>query len=208
MLCAAVLCACGGSSKPAQSDENQSNESREMAASTLKLKGSHASFFKVEEPYLLRLVKTPDKGWQVRVKINFIKVKEIDPKRYQQEIACCPEMAYMDDCDVELQEGQLSSNYFSSLCAKEVGEPEELILEPFCWNPISYEDAKKVYDGISYVVITDLDLEELKKEDALKSATEAVLNDENLQDVKNAAETAGKLLEAEKGLLDALGGLK
>lgn len=201
VLVAALLSMCGGSGeKSSASEEQQQNESREMAASTLKLKGSHASLFKVEEPYLLRLVKTQDKGWQVRVKINFVKVKDIDTKSYQQQLKCCPEMAYMDDCDVELQEGQLSSDYFNTLCAKEVGEPEEIILQPFSWDPMSYEAAKKIYDATKYVIITDMELEKVQKE----GKSSSVFDDDDMQDVKDAAEKAGKILEAEKDLLDAL----
>lgn len=205
VLLVALLSACGGSGdKSSASNEQQQNESREMAASTLKLKGSHASLFKVEEPYLLRLVKTPDKGWQVRVKINFVKVRDIDTKRYQLKMDCCPEMAYIDDYDVELQEGQLSCDYFNTLCAKEVGEPEELVLQPFSWNPMSYADAKKIYDATRIVLITDMDLEELKKEDVIKNATKSILEDDDVKELKDAAETAEKILEAEKNLLDAL----
>lgn len=198
IVCAATLCACGGSGSE-KTDEPQ-NESREMAASTLKLKGTHASWFKVEEPYLLRLVKIPDSGWQVRVKINFVKVKEIDTKRYQPQFKCCPDIAYIDDCDVEVQEGQLSSDYFNSLCAKEIGEPEELILQPFCWKEMTYENAKKIYDATVSVVITDMDLDEVKKQNGVKKD---ILNDD-VKELKDAAETAGKILEAEKNLLDAL----
>ena len=46
-------------------------------------------------------------------------------------------------------------------------------------------------------------LEPLKKE-SLKSATQSIMDDEDIQDLKDAAETAGKLLEAEKELLNAL----
>lgn len=198
------MCSSGSGEKKSSSEEQHQNESREMAASTLKLKGSHASLFKVEEPYLLRLVKTQDKGWQVRAKINFVKVKDIDTKNYQQKVKCCPEMAYMDDCDVELQEGQLSSDYFNTLCAQEVGEPEEIILQPFNWDPMSYEAAKKIYDATRYVVITDMDLDAVEKNNALLDATKSILEDDDVQELQDAAETAGKLLEAEKELLDAL----
>ncbi|MBR6354546.1 MAG: hypothetical protein IKS01_02065, partial [Paludibacteraceae bacterium] len=117
---------------------------------------------------------------------------------------CCPEMAYMDDCDDELQEGQLSSDYFNTLCAQEVGEPEEIILQPFNWDPMSYEAAKKIYDATRYVVITDMDLDAVEKNNALLDATKSILEDDDVQELQDAAETAGKLLEAEKELLDAL----
>ena len=40
--------------------------------------------------------------------------------------------------------------------------------------------------------------------ESLKSATQSIMENQDIQDLKDAAETAGKLLEAEKGLLDAL----
>ena len=204
ILIAALLSMCSGSNDKSTASNEPQNESREMAASTLKLKGSHASLFKVEEPYLLRLVQTPDKGWQVRVKINFIKIKEIDTRRYRLNMDCCPEMAYIDDFDVELQQGQLSNDYFNTLCAKEVGEPEELVLQPFSWKPMSYEDAKKIYDATKSVLITDLDLEEISSKDVINEATKSIFDDDDVKELKDAAETAGKILEAEKDLLNAL----
>lgn len=207
ITCAVFLCACGGSSDKSTSSANKKtpqNESREMPASTLKLKGSHASLFKVEKPYLLRLVQTPDNGWEVRIKATLAKVREIDTNRYQKKIDCCPDMAYMNEFDVEVQKGQLSCDYFDTLCDKAVGEPEELILKPFLWNPISYETAKKIYDAITYVIITDMELAELEPEDILKSGYQSPFDDDDIRDLKDAAETASKILEAEKNLLDAL----
>ena len=69
---------------------------------------------------------------------------------------------------------------------------------------MSYAEAKKIYDAVRGVIISDMALEEVKKEDAKKSATESLFEDEEMQELKEAAETAGKLLEAEKSLLDAL----
>lgn len=208
VLLTALLSMCsGGSKKSSGSDENQSNESRKMEVSTLKLKGPHASLFKVDEPYVLSLVNTPDEGWQVRVKINFVKAKDFDSKRYQPVLHCCRNIAYLDDFDVELQKGQYRYEDFSTLLVKEVGESEEITLKPFCWDKMSYSSAKKIYDGVRNVVIYEMELEAAKKEDTRKKSSQSIFDDDDLKDVKDAAETASKLLEAEKGLLDALGGL-
>lgn len=215
MACALMLCACGGSSsKSSESDEQHENESREMAVSTLKLKGTHASLFKVEEPYLLRLAKTPDEGWQVLVKINFIKAKEVDTNAYQTSLQCCHEMAYLDDSDVELMKDQYPYEDFSTLLVKEVGESEEIILKPFSFEEMSYEQAKKIYDAVSTVAIYDMELEEVEKDEdvssdpslksTLKDAVDDAMDDDDMQDLKEAAETAGKILEAEKDLINAL----
>lgn len=209
VLLAILLSMCGGGSdnKSSDSNENQSNESRKMEVSTLKLKGPHASLFKVEEPYVLSLVKTPDEGWQVRVKINFVKSKDFDSKRYQPVLHCCRDIAYLDDFDVELQKGQYRYEDFSTLLVKEVGESEEITLKPFSWDKMSYSSAKKIYDGVRNVAIYEMELEPIKKDDPKKKTSNSILEDDDLRDIKDAAETAGKILEAEKGLLDALGGL-
>lgn len=216
MACALLLCACGGGSKSSESEEQHENENREMAVSTLKLKGTHSSLFKVEEPYLLRLVKTPDDGWQVLVKINFIKAKEVDTNAYQTSLQCCHNMAYIDDSDVELMNGQYPYEDFSTLLVKEVGESEEIILKPFSWEKMSYEEAKKIYDAVSTVAIYDMELEEIEKDDdedvssnaslksTLKDAVDDAMDDDDMKDLKEAAETAGEILKAEKELLDAL----
>lgn len=208
-LLAILLSMCGGGSdnKSSDSDENQSNESRKMEVATLKLKGPHASLFKVEEPYVLSLVKTPDEGWQVRVKINFVKSKDFDSKRYQPVLHCCRDIAYLDDFDVELQKGQYRYEDFSTLLVKEIGESEEITLKPFSWDKMSYSSAKKIYDGVRNVAIYEMELESVKKDDPKKKTSNSILEDDDLRDIKDAAETASKILEAEKGLLDALGGL-
>jgi hypothetical protein len=69
-------------------------------------------------------------------------------------------------------------------------------------DPVS-ERAKEIFDNTVAVEISGLELEPLKKE-SLKSATQSIMEDQDIQDLKDAAETAGKLLEAEKDLLNAL----
>ena len=72
---------------------------------------------------------------------------------------------------------------------------------------MSYSSAKKIYDGVRNVVIYEMELEPIKKDEPQKKSSKSILEDDDLKDVKDAAETASKILEAEKGLLDALGGL-
>ena len=72
---------------------------------------------------------------------------------------------------------------------------------------MSYSSAKKIYDGVRNVVIYEMELEAAQKEETRKKSSQSIFDDDDLKDVKDAAETASKLLEAEKGLLDALGGL-
>ena len=191
LVCCLFLAACG---------PKEENESREMEPSTLKLKGSHASWFKVEKPYLLRLVKTEDKGWQVRVKVSLVKIKKIDTKRYLQELECCPEIAYIDDDDVELQDGQLSSDYFSTLCVKEINESEELVIQPFSWHSMKYAEAKKIYDNLTNVVITDIKFEEIKKSTS-SSSSSSIWDDDDLDDIVEQYERA---LDAAERALDML----
>ena len=49
-----------------------------------------------------------------------------------------------------------------------------------------------------------MDLDAVEKNNALLDATKSILEDDDVKELKDAAETAGKLLEAEKELLDAL----
>lgn len=203
ILIAALLSMCGGSDESSGSNEQQQNESREMAASTLKLKGSHASLFKVEEPYLLRLVQTPEDGWQVQAKVNFIKAKDFDDKKYQAALdRGNPKL--IDDFDVELDLLYYNKTDFSTLLVKETGESEDITFHTWDYENLSYDEAKKIYDKTSGFVISNITLEELKKEDPIKSASKSLFEDDDIKELKDAAETAGKILEAEKDLLNAL----
>lgn len=69
---------------------------------------------------------------------------------------------------------------------------------------MSHADAKKIYDAVCGVVISNIELKELKKEDAVKKTTKSILEDDDMKDLKDAAESAEKILETEKKLLDAL----
>ena len=204
ILVVALLSMCGGSDeKSSSSAEEHQNESREMPASTMKLKGKHASLFKVEEPYVLSLVKTPENGWQVRGKITLKKVMDFNDMQFQPYLKSC-HADFIDGYDVELASADHRSADFNTLLAKEVGESEEVIIHTWDYKRMAYDEAKKIYDATQSVVLTDIELEAVKKEDAIKKAANSVLEDDDVKELKDAAETAGKLLEAEKNLLDAL----
>lgn len=204
VLVAALCSMCGGSDgKSSDSNEQHQNESREMAATTLKLKGTHASLFKVDEPYRLSLVKTPEDEWQVRLKINFAKAKSFDEKKYQPALESC-HVSFIDDFDVELTTAEYNLKDFNTLLVKEIGESEDISFHTWSYRHLSHADAKKIYDAVCGVVISNIELEELKKEDAVKKTTKSILEDDDMKDLKDAAESAEKILEAEKKLLDAL----
>lgn len=198
---------CGGNDKKAEDTTEHSNESREMPASAIELKGVHAGLFKVEGNIKLSLVKLTDKGgWEVRAKIPFIKIQDFDASQFKGEIACCPDMAYLDENEVEVQQDQCSDkDDFNSLLAKNVGDSESLTFRPYQYNGMSYDKAKKIYDATQGIVIKDIKLEELTKEE--KKQLDSVFDDDDLKDVKDAAETAGKIIDAEMEMLKALGGL-
>lgn len=204
VLIAALFSMCGGSDdKSSDSKEQHQNESREMAASTLKLKGTHASLFSVVEPYRLSLVQTPEGDWQVRAKINFGKAKNFDELRYQSSLDRC-HISFIDDYDVELAAADYNNTDFNTLLVKEIGESEDISCYTYSYKHLSHPNAKKIYDAVKGIIISNIALEEIKKEDVIKSATKSIIEDEDVKELKDAAETAGKLLEAEKNLLDAL----
>ena len=205
-----ILSTCGGESEP-EDTSNQHNESRQLEASTLKLKGVHASLFKVEGPYQVSLVKTQDKGWEVRCKFTAIKAKDIDPETYQAKLRCCNYIDYIDDFEVELISGQYDYEEFHTLLAKTVGESEEITLKPYQFDYTSYKTAKEIYDKLCGVIINDIELEVVEKDKVAEKTqtTTKTSTEENpdLKEVKEAAEDVKEILEAEIELVEALGGL-
>ena len=63
-----------------------------------------------------------------------------------------------------------------------------------------------MYDKTAAVELSGIELKKATVESSL-SNLESVFDDDDLQDVKDAANTASKILEAEKGILEALGDL-
>lgn len=158
-----IASTCGDDTDKKQETTQHPNESRKIDASTLKLKGTHASWFKVEEPVQISLVKTNDKGWEVRSKITFTKTKDIDTKKYQAQLQCCQYIDYVDDFEVELITGQYSNEEFNTLLAKSVGDSEAITLKPFQWEGMSYEKAKNIYDKLCGVIINGVEFEKVEK---------------------------------------------
>ena len=111
---------------------------------------------------------------------------------------------------MELQSGEYKEEEFSTLLAKKVGETEEITQRPYEYPGLSYDEAKKIYDNTRYVVIREITLEPLTKEEKAKKLGDIVdeaLNDDDVKDLKDAAKTAEKVLDAEVEMLKALGGL-
>lgn len=198
--CIALLCACGGSSpKPTE-------ESKTLPASSLILKGKHAKLFKLSgDTYNVNLVKAND-SWQVRIKMNiatntpFAEIK--NSSSFERELKG-PYGKLLNSSDVELESLEMNSSDWETLIQED--EEAELSVSGNTWSykNMGYERAKEIFDNTVAVEISGLELEPLKKE-SLKSATQSIMEDEDIQEIKDAAETASKLLEAEKDLLNTL----
>lgn len=201
IVCAVSLCACGGSSKPKPTEE-----SKNLPASSLVMKGKHAKLFKLaDDTYKVSLVNAND-GWQVMVKMTLANKSTFEQVKDKNNYA--PELTsvygkLLSSSDVEIESLDLDTEDFENLIAEEVDEQAVVSGHTYSYHHFSYEDAKAMYDKTAAVELSGIELEKAKKE----SKKSSILDDEDLQDVKDAAETASKLLEAEKGLLDALGGL-
>ena len=200
VACVSLLCACGGSSpKPTE-------ESKSLPASSLILKGKHAKLFKLSgDTYNVNLVKVAD-DWQVRIKMTiatntpFENIK--NSENFEREIEG-PYGKLLNSSDVELESLEMNGCDWETLLQED--EESELSVSGNTWSykHLENERAKEIFDNTVAVEISGLELEPLKKE-SLKSATQSIMDDEDVQDLKDAAETAGKLLEAEKELLNAL----
>ena len=200
ITCVSILCACGGSSpKPTE-------ESKSLPASSLILKGKHAKLFKpVGDTYNVNLVRV-NNSWQVRVKMTiatntpFEKIK--NSSCFERELKG-PYGKLLNSSDVELESLEMNGSDWETLLLED--DEAELTTSGKTWSykDMSYETAKEIFDNTVAVEISGLELKPLKKE-SLKSATQSIMEDQDIQDLKDAAETAGKLLEAEKDLLDAL----
>lgn len=205
IIAISIISTCGNNTDKKQETTQHQNESRKIDAASLKLKGTHASWFNVEDSLQISLVETTDKGWEVRAKITFIKTKEIDTKKYQAQLQCCQDIDFTDDFDVELISGQYSYEEFNTLHAKSVGESETITLKPFQWEGMSYEKAKNIYDKLCGVVINGIEFE--KAEESTSSTSTSIFEDEELEEVKKAADDMKEILEAEAELINALSGV-
>ena len=202
--CVALLCACGGSSSQSEEKSKPAEESKTLPASSLILKGKHAKLFKLSgRDYKVSLVKAAD-DWQVRVKMTiatntpFNKIK--DYTKYEREISG-PYAKLLNSSDVELENLDMNGSDWDTLLQED--EEAEVIVsgKTYEYKRMSYEAAKELFDNTVAVEISGLELEQAKE----PSATQSLLgDDEDLQDLKDATESAAKLLEAEKELMKAL----
>ena len=197
IVCAVILCACGGSSKPQPTEE-----SKTLPASSLVMKGKHAKLFRLaDDTYKVSLVNAND-GWQVMVKMTlankstYEQVK--DKNNYEPELSSVYGKL-LNSSDVEIESLDLDTEDFENLIAEEVDEQAVVSGHTYSYHHYSYEDAKAMYDKTVAVELSGIELEKAKEE---KSSS--IFDDDDMQDVKDAAEKAGKILEAEKDLLDAL----
>ena len=202
--CVAVLCACGGSSSQSEEKSKPAEESKTLPASSLILKGKHAKLFKLAGPdYKVSLVKAAD-DWQVRVKMTiatntpFNKIK--DYTKYEREISG-PYAKLLNSSDVELENLDMNGSDWDTLLQEDEESEVTVSGKTYEYKHMSYEAAKDLFDNTVAVEIFGLELEQAKT----PSATQSILgDDEDLQDLKDATESAAKLLEAEKELMKAL----
>jgi hypothetical protein len=202
--CVAVLCACGGSSSQSEEKSKPAEESKTLPASSLILKGKHAKLFKLSgSDYKVNLVKAAD-DWQVRVKMTiatntpFNKIK--DYTKYEREISG-PYAKLLNSSDVELENLDMNGSDWDTLLQEDEEAEVTVSGKTYEYKHMSYEAAKELFDNTVAVEISGLELEQAKT----PSATQSILgDDEDLQDLKDATESAAKLLEAEKELMKAL----
>ena len=202
--CVAVLCACGGSSSQSEEKSKPAEESKTLPASSLILKGKHAKLFKLAGPdYKVSLVKAAD-DWQVRVKMTiatntpFNQIK--DYMKYEREISG-PYAKLLNSSDVELENLDMNGSDWDTLLQEDEEAEVTVSGKTYEYKRMSYEAAKELFDNTVAVEISRLELEQAKT----PSATQSLLgDDEDLQDLKDATESATKLLEAEKELMKAL----
>ncbi len=202
--CVAVLCACGGSSSQSEEKSKPAEESKTLPASSLILKGKHAKLFKLAGPdFKVNLVKAAD-DWQVRVKMTiatntpFNQIK--DYTKYEREISG-PYAKLLNSSDVELENLDMNGSDWDTLLQEDEEAEVTVSGKTYEYKRMSYEAAKELFDNTVAVEISGLELEQAKT----PSATQSILgDDEDLQDLKDATESAAKLLEAEKELMKAL----
>ena len=203
IACASLMCACGGKTT---SSQQPTDEAKSLDASTLTMRGKHANLFKVAaDTYKVMLVQTND-GWQIRIKVPLTLKTEFkqlkDYKKYEREVSS----VYGDllnVSEVELESLDLDESEWDVLL-QEGAETETFITgQTWSYKSFSYEYAKSVYDKVTAVALTDIELEEAEEE----STTSAIFEDQDLKEVKEATEDMMEILEAEAKLINAIGGL-
>lgn len=204
MACAVMLSACGGSSKPQPTEE-----SKTLPASALVMKGKHAKLFRLADENLKVSLVNANDGWQVMVKMTlannstYEQVK--DKNNYEPELSSVYGKL-LSSSDVELESLDMDTENFRNLIAEDADEQAVVSGHTYSYHHFSYEEAKAMYDKTAAVELSGIELKKATVESSL-SNLESVFDDDDLQDVKDAAKTANKILEAEKGILEALGDL-
>ena len=191
VMCAAMLCACGGS-KPQPTEE-----AKKLPASSLVLKGKHAKLFKLaEDSYSVLLVKSND-DWQVRVKMTIVNQTPFnqikDHKNYERDLQG-PYGELLNSSDVELESLEMNSSDWIELIQEDEESQATVSGKTWSYKHMGYEQAKDLFDQTVAVKITGLELKPVKKK------SNKLIDDET----QDAINDMKDLLEAEKSLINAL----
>ncbi len=196
LACAAVICACGGSSpKPTE-------ESKSLPASSLVLKGKHAKLFKLaDDSYSVHLVKAGDNDWQVRVKMtiaNQTPFNQIrDYKNYERDLVG-PFGVLLNSSDVELESLDMNGGDWEDLIQEDDEQAQATIsAKTWSYKKLGYESAKELFDKTVAVQISGIELKPVTKK------ANKLIDDETqdaIDDMKELLETEGEMLNALKGL--------
>jgi hypothetical protein len=120
--------------------------------------------------------------------------------KYEREISG-PYAKLLNSSDVELENLDMNGSEWDTLLQEDEEAEVTVSGKTYEYKYMSYEAAKELFDNTVAVEISGLELEQAKT----PSATQSILgDDEDLQDLKDATESATKLLEAEKELMKAL----
>lgn len=195
ITCAALLCACGGSSpKPTE-------ESKTLPASSLVMKGKHAKLFKLaKDDYQVSLVNT-NNGWQVRVKMTIANQTAFDDIKNFSSYKCELKSVYgslINSSDVEVENLNMDESEWNDLLQEEVGDEASVSGMTWDYKKFDYESAKSIYDRTVGVQISGLELEA-----ATKGNSSKLIDDETkeaIDDMKDILEAEGEMLNALKGL--------
>lgn len=213
MACAFALCACGGSSS---SSASSNEESKSLPSSSIILKGKNANLYQIaDETYTVLLVQT-ESDWQVRVKLNLASKTKFDQlkdyQNYERELNGDISAILLNSSEVEIESLDINDDDWDLLLQEDADEQISTSLKTYDYKHLSYDEAKAIFDKVAGLEISGIELEEIDKDNSsnasqkstLKDAVDDAMNDDDMQDLKEAAETAGKILEAEKDLINAL----
>lgn len=192
-MCASMLYACGG--KP---ESQPTEESKNLASSSVVLKGKHANLFKVDgDDCKVSLVQVGG-DWQVRVKLTIANNKSYhqlsNKAKYQPEVANVRGQL-LNAGDVELASLEVSTEEWNMLLAEDVDGQMEITLKTYAYQHYTYDQAKAMYDKVAGVELTNIELEKAKS-----GSDESLFDDETQKAIKDVQQ----ILEVEGQMLDAL----